>query len=288
MRNEEAFTKNSRYKWKGGFNMKCRYALSIAIISVLLLATSLVFAEPTKAEPNNPTHLYLLQETKIYNSRSMTAKSAARLTKHQVVTVVETYVDPKSKRVQWYKVKTWIGNKWIKAEAYQKVSENTYKFDFTLLPGTYKKENLNITSVYPLNLYNYPAESGVGEPKQIQPQKLHVMASIKQDPINWDNLSDIESQSGTWYQINTSNGKKWIYNPDFLEQVVEKPVSYTVILTGKEKFYPHPFPVDTTSLSFENKEVEVVAEWVNGIRANQRTWLKVRLPQGDYWYTEDV
>jgi hypothetical protein len=155
--------------------------------------------------------------------------------------------------------------------------------DFTLLPGTYKKENFYITGVYRLYIYAFEGDFGSEKPNQIPPQKLHVTASIKQDPVNGDTIGDLDSQSGTWYQIDTKNGKRWIHNPDYLEQVVETPVSYTVTLMGNETFYPHPFLTEPASVTLEEKEVEVVAEWTTGHEPFIQTWLKVRLPQADFW-----
>jgi hypothetical protein len=244
--------------------------LSIAIIALVL--STLSFPRVTDARKTLFfPHIYLLKDAKMYNSISTAKKSVATLAAGQALTIVDSdQTDFWDREANWYLVKTWLGNKWIKAG-----EDNIYT-------GTYTKLDQTITTVFDVELYDHPGTKPTS--RTIKPGKHHAMAQFNYFPATAIDATDLSMTSEEhWYQIGTPEGKKWLKNPAFLENVRETPVSSTVKLTGTETAYPTPFAVESEGESIEPQIVHIVGEWKFGFGPWAYSWLKVRLPQGDRW-----
>jgi hypothetical protein len=244
--------------------------LSIAIIALVL--STLSFPRVTDARKTLFfPHIYLLKDAKMYNSRSTAKKSVATLAAGQALTIVDAdQTDFWDRAANWYLVKTWLGNKWIKAG------------EDNIFTGTYTKLNQTITTVFDVEVYDQPGTTATS--RSLKPQKLHAVAYIDYFPPSASSAVDLIMSDEDWYQIVTPEGKKWLKNPAFLENVRETPVSSTVKLTGTETAYPTPFAVDSEAESIEPQVVHIVGEWNVGAGPSAYVWLKVRLPQGDRWF----
>jgi hypothetical protein len=264
--------------------MRIKPFLLFAILA--LLATACLSALPAEshAEPNNPKQLYLLQDTKIYASRNMKAKPTGALKAHQFVNVIQTYAKSQGPEpVEWFQVKTTFqGKRWIKADGYRQVDAHTVVRDFTLLPGTYTKEKRTVTSVEEVALYD--ALNGNSTGKRMPAQKLQVLASFEQDPVNWDDVMGFFSSQTHWYQIETPDGPGWIRNPRLLEDVIPTKVSYRMLLTGTETAYPNAVPSeDADAETLDPQAVQVLGEWTYGYMSWGEYWYEIQLPQGIRW-----
>ncbi|MFC5404005.1 hypothetical protein [Cohnella soli] len=248
------------------------------IVAICMTLLALAFSSliiPGKVDAQKPTffqHLYLLKDAKLYNGKSTAKKTVATLVAGQVLTIVETdqtsFLD---KAADWYQVKTWLGNKWIKAE------------EGMLYTGNYSKTDQTITTVFDAELYDYPGATAAVD--KVAPGKLHAVSLFNYRPPSASNANDLIIMNDEhWYRIDTAAGKKWIRNPAFLESVKKTPLAKKIKLTGTEISYPIPFVVESKAEKIEPQIVQIVGEWKVGLGPNEINWLKIRLPEGDRWF----
>ena len=156
--------------------------------------------------------LTLLEQTNLYSSQ--TSNSPELTIDPQIVKVVE-------QQGEWFKIKTWLGDKWIKPGLYSVPTERSLKL-------TAKT-----------NLYNNPSLSGEAI-TTIDPQQVNVIAEIP----------------GTdWVQIKTWLGSKWI-KPGFYSVPTEKSLK----VTTRTNLYDEPSTSGKKIATIDPQQVNVVAE----------------------------
>lgn len=222
-------------------------------------------------------HVYLLARTDLYNKPDPKAKPVASLAPGQFVSVVGSDLGEErgwEDQIEWLQIKTWIGNKWIKADAER------------LTSGSYQKLDQTLTLLAPESpLYDQP-DSRYSSNRTMKPQMLRASASFEYYPIHFESgISLIMSLGNTWYRVDTPHGAKWLLNPAAPEVVKETPLTGTFKLTGQEKAYPYPFQIEGAAQTIEPQAVQALAEWTDGVGPGEVHWLKVRLPEGDRWIT---
>lgn len=254
---------------------KLRFLTFISLI-IVILAGLLFMPKPAGAISILPAQLYLLKDTPIYNNPWKSAKPAGVLTASQIVTVVSSNLIPFEERameedISWFKIKTWLGDKWVEADI------------AGLLGGSLDKKVKTLTTVFSVPLYDRP-DTRYPTNKSVAPQKLQVTKAFHYTNWSFTNASSfIMGGTGSWYQIDTWLGKKWIKDPDALENVIPTPVSYTIKLTGQETSYPNPFVIEASGEEVEPQAVQVSAEWIAGSGPNEVFWIRVTLPEGERW-----
>ncbi|UJF36065.1 hypothetical protein [Paenibacillus hexagrammi] len=208
-------------------------------------------------------HLFVKQDTPIYNDHVGTEKPVGSISAYQSVAVLDS-ASLGGDQV-WYLVETWLGPKWIKE-------------DPEMIVGEVEALDQAITIAVETPLYDDP-DMELGASFRLSPQKLHATASFSYRPLKFHSVNSFSAGSGIWYQVDTWMGKKWIANPDLLEDVHETAVSYDVKLSGTEVAYLHPYVDKLSGESIEDQVVHVAAEWDNRKGPWDHMWLKVQLPQ---------
>lgn len=216
------------------------------------------------------THAVIIKTTKLYNDTSGKGKSVGALSPLQTLQVVGT--DPEKvwiEPVKWLKVKTWLGDKWIKANN-------------IIINGKFVKTDRQVTSVYKVQLYDKPDWNATSN-NWVTPQKLRVTGQITYGPTSFDTAMSVLNSSGTWYRVSTWLGDKWILDPSLLEDVAETPITFTIKLTGEENTYPYPYIVESKAQKIDPQAVRVIATWENGFGPWSMFWYKADFPDGPRW-----
>lgn len=242
--------------------------------AVATLVASLIVS-PDRAMAEKPPffdHLYLWKEVRLYNSPKTDQKPIAALSAGQVVTVVDSDVQISwGNSPAWYKVKTWLGDKWLKAE------EGAY------YTGTIVKEERSVTILTRSELHDYP-----GMPPNsyaISPQQVKSTATFHYGPVAPTNATSLLMSQEKWIQIDTWIGKKWIREPALLEDVSAESTAYKAKLLEPVTIYPVPYMDASGAETLQPQVVEVTGEWVAGFGPSETTWLRIELPQGERWMT---
>ncbi|MCQ6276859.1 SpoIID/LytB domain-containing protein [Bacillus sp. V3B] len=172
-----------------------------------------------------PMKLTLLNRTNLYSSAN-TAYYIGSSLSPQTVTAVET-------KGEWFKIKTWLGEKWIKPERYSM--------------AVAKK----ITVTSRMNLYNNPStEKAVNS---IAPQTVNVIAEIP---------------NTGWYQIKTWIGPKWIK-----QDVPKQPVNQSITLKTRTDLYHNPDLGDKPFSSLSPQTVKTINKLGNTGWYEIKTWV---------------
>ncbi|MCM3443779.1 M14 family zinc carboxypeptidase [Metabacillus halosaccharovorans] len=171
----------------------------------------------------------LTQKTTLYNS-PMGSKTHNSLGAQQVKAT--------TKINDWYKIKTWLGDKWINPQ--------------NAIIGTVEKINTDIQLIEKVNLFDLPFAK-YKKSTALNPQKVHAVAK-------WND----------WYQINTWLGPKWI-TPKYVINGTINTINEEINLIEKVTLYNQPFTDFKTSAVLNAQKVHVVAEWNNWYKVN--TWL---------------
>ncbi len=243
---------------------------------LILCGGAIAGPKSTAAMSRVPAYVYLLQKTDLYAAPSASSKPFAALSAGQFVKVVGA--DTGTNRdfdweydIQWLKVETWIGDKWIRLDAE------------TMTSGKYEAEDRTLTLIAAETLYDRP-DGRLASDRTIEPQMIHVTAAFEFQPVHFTDAMSLIMMSGEkWYRADTADGPQWLRNPKAPELVQEKPFLGTVKLTGPETAYPYPFAIQDQAESAEPQVVQSLARWTAGIGPGEVHWLKIRLPQGDRW-----
>jgi hypothetical protein len=216
------------------------------------------------------SHVVITSRTELYNDTSGKGKSVGALSPLQTLKVVGTDNETDWMRpLNWIKVKTWLGDKWIKARN-------------IVINGQFVKTDRQVTSVHEVKLYDKPDWNAMTN-NRVSPQKLRVTGQIAYGPSSFDSAMAVLNSSGTWYRISTWLGDKWIADPSLLEDVSETPVAYTIKLTGEEYTYPYPYIVESQAQKIDPLAVQVSATWESGFGPWSMLWYKAELPEGPRW-----
>lgn len=245
---------------------------AFSFIAAALIAG--IIASPNQALAEKPPffdHLYLMKEAQLYNSPEAGQKPIAALSAGQVVTVVDSDVQENSRdqSPKWYLVKTWIGDKWVKAD---------YN---AIYSGRYDKADRVATLAMETPLYDYPGTQATA--LRIAPQKVRITAYFDYVPASFSSATSFLMSSERWYQIDTWIGKKWIREPSLLEDIKPEPVDYQIKLLEAEKIYLMPFYDEGKSETFDPQVIQVTGTWTTGWGPGETTWLRIELPQGERW-----
>lgn len=185
---------------------------------------------PTEQEPDDEiTKITLLDKTNLYSSASINQKADSSVSP-QTVTVVEHKDD-------WFKIKTWIGEKWVKPERFS-VAVNK-KIELTQRDSIYLNPKVSegaVSSLLPQTVTAIAEAPGTGwyqiktwlGPMWIQPKQAINQSILLNSKTNIYNNPDLGEKPFSslspqtvrainkigntgWYQINTWVGPKWIF-----------------------------------------------------------------------------
>jgi len=207
----------------------------------------------------------ILIDTNLYNSASV-SQPAGRLSANQTLEIKE--IDNSTNGI-WYRVGTWLGDKWI-----QSSSSEAY--------GWLKEMNSTRTTLRAEYLEDYPNPSVTTWEKQISPQKVKVTGAIESCFVNNMGVSTCHID---WYRINTWLGEKWLYFPKFKEDIKEQTVDFDLLLTDKEDLYTLPY--EASGEQIPAGKVKVVAQWKIENEVTSRNqeviWYKIESQDGFKW-----
>lgn len=145
-----------------------------------------------------------------------------------------------------------------------------------------KREN-KLTLLNTASLFNQPNIKSETNQK-LAPQEIFSTANIHYGPKYVIDAISATGQVGTWYQIDTWLGPKWIIKPVLMEDVHAEPVDFQLKLTGSETAYSVPYDQEGNGEILEAGTVHAIAKWKYApLPANVITWYKISLPQGDRW-----
>ncbi|MFD0589481.1 hypothetical protein ACFQZE_15950 [Paenibacillus sp. GCM10027627] len=262
-----------KVRGESGNSLSVRHRAVLLSLIVLLVIVGVIGrnAAAVQAAYDGPiSQVVVIAKTELYHDTSGKGKPAGAVAPFQTLQVVG--VDNEndwSAPLKWLKVKTWLGDKWIK-------SSNI------VINGQFKVTNRQVTSVYEVQLYDKP-DLNTNINKWVSPQKLRVTGQIAYGPSSFGSAAGFLNSYGTWFRISTWLGDKWIHNPSLLEDVVETPVSYTIKLTGEENTYPFPYIVESKAQKIMPQAVRVLATWETGFGPSSALWYKVKLEDGIRW-----
>lgn len=173
----------------------------------------------------------LMENTPMYNNVKDT-KSISTLGLQTVT------VKAQLKGTNWYKINSWLGDKWIYSDH--------------LIEGETQKLSTTLTVFDNASLYNVPF-SNTTKVSTIGPQKVQVVEK-------WNN----------WYKIKTWLGDKWII-PTYKVEGTIKSISSTLYLTNVTTLHDAPFEDKATTLALSPQSVKATEEWNGWYKIN--TWL---------------
>lgn len=240
------------------------------VITSFLSTLSSTF--PIHAEPP-PINFVIIQETKLYAKDDQSSRPLGAIAPYQNVQLAPdapfSFYDKRSPE-EWLKVQTWLGDRWIQD-------------DDRVLYGKYEERKNTLTLLNTAILFNDPSINAKTD-QMLAPQEILSTATIQYGPKYVINAMSATGQAGTWYQVNTWLGPKWIIKPALMEDVHAKPIDYQLKLTGVETAYLVPYEQEGSGEKLEAGTVHAIAKWQYApLPANVITWYKISLPQGERW-----
>ncbi|MCY9661596.1 hypothetical protein P5G65_07225 [Paenibacillus chondroitinus] len=243
--------------------------LSLALTSCLMFLGA---AYPVHAEAPL-INFVIIQETNLYAKDDQSSRPLGAIAPYQNVQLAPgapfSFYDKRNPE-EWLKVQTWLGDRWIQD-------------DDNVLYGTYEERKSTLKLLNTASLFNEP-NINTETTQKLAPQKISSTAKIQYGPKYVINAMSATGQSGTWYQIDTWLGPKWIIKPALMEDVHAEPVDYQLKLMGTETTYSVPYEQEGEGEVLEAGTVHAIAKWQHApLPANVITWYKISLPQGERW-----
>ncbi|MDR6550335.1 hypothetical protein [Paenibacillus qinlingensis] len=241
------------------------------VLTTFLMTMSTTY--PIHAEAAPPINFVIIQDTNLYPGDDGGSSPLGAISPYQNVQLAPdspfSFYDKRGSD-EWLKVQTWLGDRWIRD-------------DDKVLYGTYAEQRNTLTLLKTANLFNQP-DTNTKTNLMLAPQEIFSTATIHYGPKYVINAMSASGQSGTWYQIDTWLGPKWIMNPALMEDVHAEPIDFKLKLMGAETVFLVPYEQEGSGEILEPGTVQAIAKWQYApLPANVITWYKINLPQGERW-----
>ncbi|MZQ80922.1 hypothetical protein GQF01_02050 [Paenibacillus sp. 5J-6] len=240
------------------------------VLTTFLLTMSSTY--PTHAEAP-PMNFVIIQETNLYSEDDGGSNHLGAISPYQNVQLAPnspfSFYD-KIGPEDWLKVQTWLGERWIRD-------------DDKVIYGFFEERKSTLTLLNTVSLFNQP-DINTKTNLMLAPQGILSTSTIRYGPKYVINAMSAAGQAGTWYQVDTWLGPKWIVNPALMEDVHAETIDFKLKLMGSETVFLTPYEQDGKGEILESGTVQAIAKWQYApLPANVITWYKINLPQGERW-----
>ncbi|WP_281884398.1 hypothetical protein [Paenibacillus sp. YYML68] len=249
----------------------------VAVIAVVATGfTGMLWPEVAGATRSMIGTMVPLEQVHLYDNPYPPHRSVGRVAPYQNVEPAlkdgqtQDQVIVETKEGLWVKVRTWLGDKWVRdtdAIAY----------------GSFTVVQQDVTLMGEARLYDEPRiTTDTGQ--RLAPQQVRVTARLWTRPKSFSSVTSMMLRQAEWVRVETSwMGEKWLHNPPIYEDITPQPSDYSIKLQQQELAYLLPHAQSSEGLALAPGAYEASATYVTGFGPWSTTWYRVKLAQGDRW-----